>query len=406
MNQVKLSISVMAHPSREQFFPYLCEKLQLSMKNFSIDQKNNLLENSKASWMLHDPEASHHVVIQDDSIICDNFREKAVSFITEQEEKRIRENRPVQGYNFFLKQDPSKAPLWIKDGVYTDNVTRGGVAICLPVSHIKPMLVEFDQQRSRHDDDRISEYVKRNGIKMLFPVPSFIGHRSEIPSIVNNNKSLPVWKFSGEDPVTIPKIISQLWVGPNPAPTKWMNTWKEFHPDWEYRLWGNDEVFGREWVNQRHVDYYRERKQWHGIADVCTYEILYENGGFMIGADAVCLAPIDELFYNDFDSYSVWEQEKIRPGLISPLHASIKGGVFAAELIEGLRQKETSGEPWRTTGNTYMGEMYRKTKANVKIFPSHYFNSPHLTGLKYEGTDKIYANQMWATTKQIYHEGV
>jgi hypothetical protein len=406
MNQVKLSISVMAHPSRAEFFPYLKEKLQITDDQFSIDQKNNLLENSKASWLLHDPQCDFHVVVQDDSLICDNFREKAVMFITEQEEKRIREGRNPQGYNFFLKQDRSCAPLWVKDGVYTDNVTRGGVAICLPVLLIKPMLAEFDRQRSRHDDDRISEYTKRNGIKILFPVPSFIGHRCEIPSVANNNESLPVWKMSGEDPVTIPKIIHQLWIGPNPAPLKWMNTWKEHNPDWEYRLWGNDEVFGREWVNQNHVDYYREQKQWHGVADVCTYEILYENGGFMIGADSVCLAPIDELFYNDFDSYSVWEQEQIRPGLISPLHASEQGGIFAAELIAGLQRKETVGEPWKSVGNQYMGEMYRKTRAKVKIFPSHYFNSPHLTGLKYEGTDKIYAEQKWGTTKQNYHEGI
>ena len=268
------------------------------------------------------------------------------------------------------------------------------------------MLAEFDRQSSRHDDDRISEYVKRNGMKIYFPVPSFIGHRCDIPSVTNNTKSLPVWKFSGEDPVTIPRIISQLWVGANPAPEKWMGSWKEHNPDWEYRLWDNDAVFGRQWINQKHIDYYREHKQWHGVSDVCTYEILYEHGGFMIGADAICLASIDDLFYNDFDSYSVWEQEQIRPGLISPLHASVKDGIFAAELIEGLRQREPGGIPWQAVGNEYMGVMYRKTKAKVKIFPSHYFNSPHLTGLKYEGTDKMYATQKWATTKQIYNEGV
>jgi hypothetical protein len=404
MNPVKLSISVMAHPSRRQYFQYLCEKLQLTYAQFSIDQKNNLLENSKSAWMLHDPEASFHLVVQDDAIICENFREKAVAFITEQEEKRIAAGRSMQGYNFFLKQDPNKGPLWSKDGVYTDNVTRGGVAICLPVLHIPTMLAEFDRQRSRHDDDRISEYVKRQGMKILFPVPSLIGHRCDIPSIANTNKSLEVWKFSGEEPVTIPKIIHQLWVGNRPRPTKWMDTWKDAHPDWEYWLWDNDKIRNSLWINQPHLDYFWDHQLWHGVSDVCTYEILHSVGGFMIGADSVCLSPIDELFYNDFDSYSVWENEQIRPGLISPLHASKKGGVFAAELIEGLRRKDPGGVPWQVVGNEYMGVMYRQTKACVKIFPSHYFQPEHFTGVRYSGTDKIYARQMWGTTLLKYGE--
>lgn len=406
MDTIKLSISVMAHPSRAQFFPYLKEKLGIPLSKFSIDSQNNLLANSRAAWMKHDPHASFHVVIQDDALICDNFMEKAIAFITAQEERRIREGRKAQGYNFFLKQDPNLSPLWVKDGAYTDNVTRGGVAICLPVTHIQAMLAEFDRQRSKHDDDRISEYCKRNGVKILFPVPSLIGHRNDVPSVASNKQSLPVWKMSGEEPVTIPKIIHQLWIGPNPAPLKWMDTWKEFNPGWEYRLWDNKAILHRQWINQRHLNNYYDHGLWHGVSDVCTYEILFNHGGFMIGADAICLSSIDELFYNDFDAYSVWEQEQIRPGLISPLHASVKDGIFAAELIEGLRMKEPGGVPWQSVGNQYMGEMYRKTKANVKIFPSYYFNSPHFTGLRYDGTDKMYATQKWATSLCKYHEGV
>jgi hypothetical protein len=404
MDPVKLSISVMAHPSRAQFFPYLQERL--GNPPFSVDQKNNLVENCKAAWLLHDPAATHHVVIQDDAIVTDHFREKAVAFIAEQERKRA-PGSPPQGYNFFLKQDQRLTPLWVKDGVYTDRVTRGGVAICLPVAHIKPMLVEFDRQRSRHDDDRISEYVKRKGMKMLFPVPSLIGHRGDIDSVAGNNRGLDVWKFDGQEPVTIPKIIHQLWVGPNPPPLKWMDTWREKHPTWQYRLWGNDEIRGAHWVNQKHLDYYWQRKIWHGVSDVCTYEILYYNGGFMVGADAICLNPIDELFYNDYDSYSVYEHETMRPGLISPLHACKKGSLFAKELIDGLRRKDTVGEPWKTTGNAYMGEMFRKTKAKVKIFPSHYFNRPHFAdGKEYDGPDKIYARQMWGSTTRCYTAGM
>lgn len=404
MNDIKLSITVMAHPSRERFFPYLSEKL--GNPPFCVDQNNNIIANSRASWLKYDPQADFHLVVQDDAIIIDNFRERAKAFIEEQEARRVREGRPAQGYNFFLKQDRHGTPLWPQDGAYTDKVTRGGVAICLPVKCIPAMIAEFDRQRSRHDDDRISEYVKRAGMRILFPVPSLIGHRGDIPSVAGNTQSLDVWKFDGLEPVTIPKIIHQLWIGDKPAPHKWLNTWKEKHPGWEYKLWTNEDVYGRTWINQKHIDYYTERKEWHGVADVCTYEILHENGGFMIGADAICLEPIDELFYNNYDSYSVYEQEKIRPGLISPLHASIKDGVFTAELIEGLRQKDVGGAPWQTTGNEYMGVMYRKTKANVHIFPSHYFNSPHLTGLAYTGADKMYAIQKWGSTRNCYHEGI
>jgi hypothetical protein len=406
MKPIKLSLSVMAHPSRERHFEFLSEKLHIPVSEFCIDQQNNLLANSKRSWLAHDPDADFHVVIQDDAVPVDNFRERAAAFITEQEECRIEAGRPAQGYNFFLKQDQRRTPLWPKDGVYTDNVTRAGIAICLPVAHIKPMLAEFDRQHSRHDDDRISEYAKRNGMKILFPVPSLVNHRIDQPSLVNNPIGFEAWKMDGCEPVTIPKIIHQLWVGPHARPTVWMDTWREKHPEWEYRLWDNDAVFGRQWENQKHIDYFRARQMWPGVSDVCTYEILYEHGGFMPGADAVCLAPVDELYYNDYDSYSVWENEKIRPGLISPLHASMKGGAFARELIDGLKNRVPNDVPWKTVGNAYMGEMFRKTQAKVKIFPSHYFIPEHFLGETYTGPDKIYVRQMWGSTTRSYTVGL
>ena len=46
-----------------------------------------------------------------------------------------------------------------------------------------------------------------------------------------------------------------------------------------------------------------------------------------------------------------------------------------------------------------MGEMYRKTKAKVKIFPSHYFIPEHFLGEKYEGTDKI--NMIYDVTQKF-----
>jgi hypothetical protein len=404
-SRIKLSISVMMHPKRAKFTSYLQEKLQLPLSKFSIDQKNNLLENSKASWMLHDPEATHHVVVQDDCIVCDNFRERVEQFLTERETERIRLNKPPQAYNFFLKRT-SRETFEHSKGYYTDNCTRAGLAICLPTNLIKPMLEEFDRQFSRHDDDRISEYLRKHNYKVVFPVPSFIDHRIELESLAGNVVGNAAYKFIDAKPITVPKIIHQLWIGDKPRPEKWMRTWKEYNSEWEYRVWDNNAVMSTKWVNQKHVDYYLSRGIWPGVSDVCTYEILHNHGGLMMSADSVCCAPIDELFTDGRDSYGVYENEKVRPGLISPLMGSIKGGLFAAELIEGLRQKQTVGEPWLTVGNKYMGEMFLKTKQNVKIFPSYYFNPEHFTGEKYEGDDKIYAHQMWGTTRNTYANGM
>jgi len=40
----------------------------------------------------------------------------------------------------------------------------------------------------------------------------------------------------------IPKIIHQLWIGPQPAPLSIMQTWKEKHPDFKYILWNESNL--------------------------------------------------------------------------------------------------------------------------------------------------------------------
>lgn len=94
----------------------------------------------------------------------------------------------------------------------------------------------------------------------------------------------------------IEKNIHQVWVGDLPAPTKWLNTWPKMNPGWNYTLWDNEKVFGREWVNQEMMDCYARGKRWEGVADIVRYEILYNHGGFMPGADSECLRSVDKLF--------------------------------------------------------------------------------------------------------------
>ncbi|MFA5391718.1 MAG: hypothetical protein WC331_09890, partial [Candidatus Omnitrophota bacterium] len=47
----KLSVSIMAHPSREDFFPYLRERL--GDVPMAIDRGVGIWENCKNAWRLH-----------------------------------------------------------------------------------------------------------------------------------------------------------------------------------------------------------------------------------------------------------------------------------------------------------------------------------------------------------------
>jgi len=204
----------------------------------------------------------------------------------------------------------------------------------------------------------------------------------------------------------IPKIIHQLWVGPEKLPLKWMNTWKDKHPDWKYVLWDNEAVKNFKFKNQKHIDYYTGKGIWHGIADVARYEILNKYGGVWQGADSECLHPVDGLFDDDrYDAYTFYQNEELHPGLTAPLMACSEDNEFAQLLIDGLYKKEEVGEPWKTTGNLFVQQTIKKSGyKRIKVFPSHYF-VPEYLGKKYTGDGTVYANHHFGTTFNCYDKG-
>lgn len=204
----------------------------------------------------------------------------------------------------------------------------------------------------------------------------------------------------------IPKKMFTIWVGDeSKRPDRWLQTWRDKHPDWEYRIIGN-EVFDRKWRNQHLIDQYRKEERWAGVADVIRYEVLFEEGGFIHPADSVCLHNIDELLQG-CDAIAVYENEAVRPGLISPLYGCSKGNLFAKALIDNLPAKMPKNKdgiskaPWQVTGNKFMQRMVSVVKyPHLKIVPSYTFTPIHHTGHRYKGNGKVYAVQQWGTTSE------
>ena len=122
----------------------------------------------------------------------------------------------------------------------------------------------------------------------------------------------------------IPKIIHHIWVG-GPLPSvfqKYIDSWKKHHPDWEHRLWTDDDVKDFEFVTGQ--AYFRCQNPGHK-ADILRYEILNKIGGLYVDTDFLCIKPHDKL-HHACDFYTGMGANQIYIGIIgsAPCHPIIK----------------------------------------------------------------------------------
>jgi mannosyltransferase OCH1-like enzyme len=92
----------------------------------------------------------------------------------------------------------------------------------------------------------------------------------------------------------IPRIIHQIWLGPDPLPeehARWIESWKRHHPEWDHRMWTEDNLpadpLRREVLDRLRMPVER--------ADILRLEALHRHGGVYVDTDVECLRPIDDV---------------------------------------------------------------------------------------------------------------
>ena len=96
-------------------------------------------------------------------------------------------------------------------------------------------------------------------------------------------------KISDKSKVLIPKKIHQIWLGEKSIPRickKWMNSWKDLNPQWEYKLW--DEKNIKE-LNVEDLNVYSKKFNPGYRSDILRYVILKKFGGMYVDTDFECL---------------------------------------------------------------------------------------------------------------------
>ena len=178
-------------------------------------------------------------------------------------------------------------------------------------------------------------------------------------------------------------ILHQVWVGP-PMPAHlvaYAEGWQALHPDWEYRLWREDDL---RWL--RHRDLFDRaaelspRNVGQFASNIARLEILYEHGGIYLDCD---MEPngrrLDPLLT---DAWTAWHPEAEgyddRTYLTNALMGAVPGHPVFASLVDGLRDSVEANAGLRsiyTTGVRYMTTRLRAEGLMdaLTIYPAHYF---------------------------------
>ena len=197
--------------------------------------------------------------------------------------------------------------------------------------------------------------------------------------------------------MSIPKIIHQLWIGSKPAPTKFMNTWKDKHSHlgYEYIFWNEEELDKRGMVLTL-KDKIDSIEEINGKADIIRWEILEKYGGVFVDADSICIEPIDDILMK-CKCFAGYEQEKIRKGLIAtgtmgfpPNHLIVKRCIKWIKENH-VSQKLTNQRAWYNVGPGLLTRIVNDYQMinEIKVFPSYYFLPRHYSGIEYKGHEKF-----------------
>jgi hypothetical protein len=182
----------------------------------------------------------------------------------------------------------------------------------------------------------------------------------------------------------IPKIIHQIWVGKKEIPPKYitfMEGWKKLHPDWEYKLWTDQDIDSFPWEDK---DTFLKAKNPAMKGDIWGYEIIYKYGGVYIDCDMECIRPLDPI-HERLTSYFGWDSPS-KEVIAASIYAGMSGSLIYKKFINLVSSNLSKihdvatiskGDQLSVSGPNAMTNVIRPNKKLFKkndiIFSHEYF---------------------------------
>jgi mannosyltransferase OCH1-like enzyme len=167
----------------------------------------------------------------------------------------------------------------------------------------------------------------------------------------------------------IPRILHQVWVGPNPMPPEYLDyreSWRRHHPEWEMRLWTEDSLPD----DLVRPEVYERLRSPAERSDIIRLEVVFRFGGVYVDTDIECLRPIDPLLEDagDFFVYTA-RGGKVENAVI----AAAPGHPILERALRDLSPATEHGvDLTQGTGPWFLTRLLREYP-DVTIYPQELF---------------------------------
>ena len=123
---------------------------------------------------------------------------------------------------------------------------------------------------------------------------------------------------------SIPRLIHIIWLGSQPPPSVifCIESWKKYHPTWEVKVWGDEDIKNFSWTTPYSKEVFEKGQNWAEKSDILRFEILYQFGGIYSDADMICLKSFEDLITNGISFFAGYENNHCVPLLQKPLIGS------------------------------------------------------------------------------------
>lgn len=209
------------------------------------------------------------------------------------------------------------------------------------------------------------------------------------------------------------KVIHRFWAGDKEMPEEYVEfgkQWAELNPDWEVKLWGEDDLAEFPDMKKIFDDLYRRDDGRRGIelfvqmADVVGYAIVHKYGGVYVNCDIQPVRPLPELPNKAWASLENGIGDIVNAAIGAPRPRD----VFWSRILSRLPGKyfaNPTAEMVLTTGPSLLTEVARALPERLHVFPVETFNSVHWSKVPRGGDASAFLDSLPESAIGIHHWG-